>query len=168
MRRAPIVLAATAAGLAGTLGYKVSAPNESASVAAVSTVDTGTAAPSAAGSSTESSASSSGTTEQASSSTSTVTSDAISTIYGDLQLKVTISDGTITAVENVQLPANDHHSIEINNWAGAQLQQSALSHGDGQVDAVSGATYTANAYQQALQSALDQANTSTSQSSSTS
>lgn len=170
MRRAPIVLAATAAGLAGTLGYKTTTPSETAT-AAISQTDTGTAHATASGSEASSSAagsSGSSTQEQASASTTTVTSDAISTIYGGLQLKVTVENGKITAVENLALPANDHHSVEINSWAGPQLQQSALSHADGQVDAVSGATYTTTAYEQALQSALDKANTSSSQSSSTS
>lgn len=57
----------------------------------------------------------------------------------------------------MQLPGNDPRSVQINDFAGPQLQRSALSHADGTVDAVSGATFTGNGYAAALQSALDQA-----------
>jgi uncharacterized protein with FMN-binding domain len=182
MRRTPIVLAATVAGVAGTLGFKTQEPTAT-TTAAVSSTDTGTASAasgststgssSTGSSSTSGSSSSSGssTTEKASATSSastTVTSDVISTQYGNVELKVTVKDGKITAVENVQLPANDPHSVQINNSAGPILQESALSNADGTIDAVSGATYTANGYQQALQSALDKANSSASSSATTS
>lgn len=150
MRRAPIVLAATVAGLAGTLGFKTHAPQTTATAAVTSTA-TGSSSGSGSSSST------SRRTSTSSSSTATVTSDAIQTMYGDVQLKVTFERGKISAIENLALPSNDPHSVQIANWAGPQLQQSALQRADGQVDAVSGATYTSNGYAQALQSALDQA-----------
>jgi uncharacterized protein with FMN-binding domain len=81
----------------------------------------------------------------------------VATRYGNVQLKVTVSRGKITKIEAVQLPSGDPKSQEISGYAAPQLQQSALSKQDGTVDAVSGATYTSAGYQQALQSALDQA-----------
>jgi uncharacterized protein with FMN-binding domain len=89
-------------------------------------------------------------------------------MYGDVTLKVTFTNGKITAVENVALPANDPHSQGISAQVGSSLQQSALSHADGQVDAISGATYTSNGYAQALQAAIDQSGTASASSSSTS
>lgn len=177
MKRTPIVLAATVAGLAGTLGFKAQEPPTTAATA-VSSTDTGTASDasssSGTGSSTSSgsstgssgSTSSSSSTEQASSTgTKTVTTSA-ATQYGEVALKVTVTDGKVTAVENVALPANDPHSQQISAQVGGTLQQSALSHADGQVDAISGATYTSDGYAQALQAAVDQAGGSTSSSTS--
>lgn len=178
MKRAPIVLAATVAGLAGTLGFKAQAP-ETTAATAVSSTDTGTASGassssgtgsstsggSSTGSSGSSTSSSSSTQHASSTGTKTVTTSA-ATQYGDVTLKVTFTGGKITAVENVALPANDPHSQQISNQVGSTLQQSALSHADGQVDAVSGATFTSNGYAQALQAAIDQSGTSTTSSSS--
>jgi uncharacterized protein with FMN-binding domain len=147
IHRAPIVLSATALGLAATLGFNAHRTET-------------TTAPTAAVSSPATSSSSGSSSSGASSSTAaakTATGDAVSTPYGDVQLKVTVSGGRITAVEAVQLPANDPKSQQINSYAGPALQQSALSKQDGTVDAVSGATFTSNGYQQALQSALDKA-----------
>jgi uncharacterized protein with FMN-binding domain len=154
IRRAPIVLSATAVGLAATLGFNAHHP-EAAASASSSTPAAATkpaSAPSTSSSSTSSSSSSS--------SSKTVTSDAASTPYGDVQLKVTFANGKITKIETVSLPANDPKSQEINAYAGPQLTQSALSKQDGTVDAVSGATFTSDGYQTALQSALDKAGSS--------
>jgi uncharacterized protein with FMN-binding domain len=154
MKRAPIVLAATAAGLGATLGF--SAHSQAPTAVAVTT-----AAPST------STATSSSTSSSSSSATKSATGDAISTRYGPVQLKVTVSGGKITQVEAVQLPSSDPKSAEISNSAEPQLQQSALTKQSANVDAVSGATYTSDGYKTALQSALDKAGLTTATSSST-
>src|SRR4051812_46612599 len=154
MKRAPIVLAATALGLAATLGFTTRHAESSLTTAAVS-------APAAASSSSGSSSSSS-SSSSASSATKTVTSDAIATQYGNVQLKVTISGGKITKIEPVELPSNDPKSVQIGSYAEPLLTQSALAKQSADVDLVSGATYTSNGYQQALQSALDKAGFKTS------
>jgi uncharacterized protein with FMN-binding domain len=143
MKRAPVVLAATATGLAATLGFT---PHSRAPLATTTTSQP-------ASSSSRTSASSSTST----SSSKTATGSAISTRYGPVQLKVTVAGGKVTKIEAVQLPSQDPKSVEISNFAVPQLQQSALSKQDGTVDAVSGATYTSDGYQSALQSALDNA-----------
>ena len=94
MKRAPIVLAATAAGLAATLGFKAH-PKTATATTAVTTTSTTTSSSSSSGSS---------------SSTKTVTSDVASTRYGNVQLEVTISGGKITDVAAVQLPSSDPKS----------------------------------------------------------
>jgi uncharacterized protein with FMN-binding domain len=154
MRRAPIVLSATALGLAATLGFhprhaQTAVP--SATTAAASSPSSGSA-----GSGTTSS-SSSAKASTATSSAKTAIGDAVATQYGDIQLKVTVSGGKITNIEAVRLPSGDPRSQEISSFAEPQLRQSALSKQDGTVDAVSGATYTSGGYQSALQSALDRA-----------
>jgi uncharacterized protein with FMN-binding domain len=161
MKRAPIVLSATVLGLAATLGFTHHAePASTATTAALSApaASSGSSTASGTSSSSGSSSSSSGSSSSSSSSsTKTSTGDAIATQYGNVQLKVTVAGGKITKIEAVQLPGGDPKSSEISSYAEPQLQQSALSKQDGTVDAVSGATFTSNGYQAALQSALDQA-----------
>jgi uncharacterized protein with FMN-binding domain len=70
---------------------------------------------------------------------------------------VTVAGGKITDVQAIQLPSSDPKSAQISSYAEPQLRQSALTKQSGSIDAVSGATYTSNGYQSALQSALDQA-----------
>jgi uncharacterized protein with FMN-binding domain len=143
MKRAPIVLAATVAGVAATLGFQTRSQTPATTPAVVATT-----APST-------SSSSPGTS--ASSQSKTVTGDAVSTRYGPVQLKVTISSGKITDVQAVQLPSSDPKSSEISSFAVPQLRQSALTEQSASIDAVSGATYTSDGYKTALQSALDKA-----------
>lgn len=145
MTRAPLVLAATVAGMAATLGFHARSPaQQPATATAVAT--------------TSSASSGTGTARKASAADSTgTTGDAVDTQYGPVQLKVTVSGGKITSIEAVQLPQGDPKSSSISSYAAPLLQESALSRQDGQVDAVSGATYTSDGYATALQSALDKA-----------
>jgi uncharacterized protein with FMN-binding domain len=146
VKRAPIVLTATVAGLAATLGFNARSAHP-ASTRATAT----TAAPAT------SSASASSSSGSKAASPKTVTSDAVATQYGDVQLKVTVSNGKITEIEPVQLPSNDPKSVEIAGYAEPLLRQSALAKQSANVDVVSGATYTSEGYKAALQSALDKA-----------
>jgi uncharacterized protein with FMN-binding domain len=135
MRRSPIVLTATAAGLAAVLGFDAhqpSLPSASASASATPT-DTPTQ---------------SGTTR-------TATGDAVDTRYGAAQVRVTISGGKITNVEALQLQGNDPKSVQISSAAEPQLRASALAKQSAAIDAVSGATITSASYEASLQSALD-------------
>ena len=85
----------------------------------------------------------------------TATGDAVDTRYGPAQVKVTVKDGKITAVEAVELQADDPRSQMISNYAAPILQQEVLSSQTADVDTVSGATYTSASYLQSVQSALD-------------
>lgn len=87
----------------------------------------------------------------------TVTGDAVSTEYGDVQVEITVEDGAITAAEAVAYPTGDHHSEQINAYAVPQLEQETVDAGDADIDAVSGATITSDAYVESLQSAIDAA-----------
>jgi uncharacterized protein with FMN-binding domain len=150
MTRAPIVLSATVAGLAATLGFHARTPAASGPAITATTATT-KAAPTA-------------TTATAStaSATRTVTSAVEANQYGNVQLKVTIKGARITAVTAVQIPTGDPKSAEINAYAEPILQRSALTAQSASIDAVSGATYTSTGYKAALQSALAKANVSTS------
>jgi uncharacterized protein with FMN-binding domain len=84
----------------------------------------------------------------------------ITTPYGDVQVQITISNGHITDVQAPLLPSDRTRSVEINQAAGPILHDEALraaSAQPAQIDTVSGATYTSDAYVQSLQSAIDQA-----------
>jgi uncharacterized protein with FMN-binding domain len=87
----------------------------------------------------------------------TVTGSVVSTRYGDVQVQVTISGGTVTEVTALQLPGGDGHSARISNSVEPMLRSEALRAQSAQIDLVSGATYTSTAYRESLQSALDAA-----------
>ena len=77
--------------------------------------------------------------------------------YGDTQVKVIISHGRISDVQALQLPFDRQRSQEISQIAGPMLHDEALQAQSAQIDTISGATYTSDAYAQSLQSALDHA-----------
>jgi uncharacterized protein with FMN-binding domain len=77
--------------------------------------------------------------------------------FGDTQVKVTISGGRITDVQAVQLPFDRPRSAEISQYASPRLHDEVLQAQSAQIDSLSGATYTSDAYAQSVQSALDQA-----------
>jgi uncharacterized protein with FMN-binding domain len=84
----------------------------------------------------------------------------ITTRFGDVQVQITVSNGHITDVQAPLLPGDRVRSVEISQAAGPILQSEALqavSAKTAQIDTVSGATYTSDAYVQSLQSAIDQA-----------
>ena len=85
-----------------------------------------------------------------------VTGTAVSFRYGTVQVQVTVSGGAITDITTLQAPG-DGRSGQISQYAVPILQSEALSAKSAQIDLVSGATYTSEAYAQSLQSALDQA-----------
>ncbi len=94
----------------------------------------------------------------ASSSSGTFTGTAVDTRYGPVQVQVTVQGGKITAVEAIQYPSSDPHSMRVNQYAIPALVQEALQAQSAQVNTVSGATYTSEAFIQSLQSALTAAN----------
>jgi uncharacterized protein with FMN-binding domain len=77
------------------------------------------------------------------------------TMYGPVQVQVTISGKRITGVETLQHPSGDDRSIQIANDALPQLRSETLAAQSAQIDSVGGATYTSAGYQQSLQGALD-------------
>jgi uncharacterized protein with FMN-binding domain len=87
----------------------------------------------------------------------TYTGDLVSMRFGAVQVEVTIAGGTITDVTALQLPAGDHHSAGISEQAAPILREEALTAQSAEIDLLSGATYTSEAYAASLQSALDAA-----------
>jgi uncharacterized protein with FMN-binding domain len=144
MRRSPIVLAATVAGTAGVLAFHPHSP-----AVRTATASTRAATPAATATASPTSTSSSGGVSG------TATGDAVPTQYGDAQVRVTVRDGRIVALDALQLQGNDPRSVEISSSAAPILQQEVLSAQSTNVDAVSGASFTSASYLQSAQSALD-------------
>lgn len=88
--------------------------------------------------------------------TQTITGPAISYFFGTAQVEVTLVNGQITDVQAVQLP-NEGRSGWISQQVEPMLHDEVLSAQSGQINLISGATYTSQAYAQSLQAALDQA-----------
>lgn len=86
----------------------------------------------------------------------TATGSVVSTRFGDVQVEVTVSGGAITDVTSLQLPDSDNRSRSITSAAEPILGEEALTAQSANIDLLSGATYTSEAYAQSLQSALDQ------------
>lgn len=129
----------------------------------------GVGSPSAAGSATPSAAGSTGGAAAASAPAAptasaaglvdgTYTGAAASTRWGDVQVRVTVSGGVIADATALSLPDVDGHSRQLAARAEPILRSSVV--GSSSTDTLhmaSGATYTSRAYEQSLQSALDQA-----------
>ena len=77
--------------------------------------------------------------------------------WGTVQVKVVIQNGKITDVPFVQYPNERNRSIMINNYADPQLTSEAIQAQSANVDVVTGATDTSEAFIQSLSAALSQA-----------
>lgn len=77
--------------------------------------------------------------------------------YGFVQVRATISDGKLTSIDFLDYPQDRENSIEINDYAMPQLKRQAIQTQSAQVDGVSGATDTTQAFTESLGDALSQA-----------
>jgi len=77
--------------------------------------------------------------------------------YGYIQVQATISSGKITDVQFLQYPSDRSRSVAINTVAMPNLKQEAIQAQSANVDIVSGATDSSQAFIQSLSSALSQA-----------
>jgi uncharacterized protein with FMN-binding domain len=179
--RAPIVIASTVAGLVLVLSYNPrssslasthtatslattagggsSAPSGAATAATTSTGATSAAGPATGTGATGGGA---GTASTKAPAGTTVTGslediDENGRQFGQIQVTATVANGTVTKVGIAQLTPYDGRSQSIDDYAVPQLEQETLDAGSAQIDGVSGATYTSEAYVASLQSALDQA-----------
>lgn len=168
MRRVILAICATAVGLVLLLSFKthtqsgVTGASPAAALgnpapgndAAGPSASTSPSAPSSASPAASGSAKS-GTAGSAAAKT--VTGAAWPTIYGPVQVKITVAGGKITAATAVEYPLDTPRDQQINSYAIPQLNAEALAAGSAQIDTVSGATYTSQGYVGSLQSALDKA-----------
>lgn len=87
----------------------------------------------------------------------TITGPVIPTRYGDVQLRVTLTHGRISDITPLQLPVDRQRSAYISSVAAPILRDEALQAQSAQIDLLSGATYTSEAYAESIQAVLDQA-----------
>ena len=87
----------------------------------------------------------------------TYTGSSADAYYGNIQVQVSISGGKITDVQFLQSPGDNGTSRMINSQAMPLLKQEAIAAQSAQVDIVSGASDSSQAFQQSLASALQQA-----------
>lgn len=156
MRRIIVALGTTATGLVLLFSWPtswnrpVAAGGQTAALGGAGTTGTsqGTAATGA------SSSGSASTTPV----TSTVDGAVVQTSYGNVQVRLTVTDGNVTAAEAIAYPDRGGTDVQISNYAIPILSQEAVQAQSAKIDMVSGATFTSRGYIQSLQDALDQAN----------
>jgi uncharacterized protein with FMN-binding domain len=168
MRRIILAIVSTTAALVFLLTFKthnvssVTAPpaavgTPSASAGGGSGTSSGTGTSSGASPTPSSTPSGSGASGSGISSAKTVTGDAADTIYGPVQVQITVKNGKLTAANATMYPTETPRDAQINAFAIPQLEQETVAAGNANIDAVSGATYTSNGYITSLQSALSKA-----------
>ncbi|WP_177172775.1 FMN-binding protein [Demequina mangrovi] len=80
--------------------------------------------------------------------------EAISSRYGVFQAEITVEGGTITAIDWLQSGESDHHSQQINDYAMPVLEDAILEAQSVDVGYVSGASFTSEAVEDAIYSAM--------------
>ncbi len=87
----------------------------------------------------------------------TYVGSAANAYYGNVQVSVSISGGRITDVKFLQYPNTHPTSVYINSQAIPYLKQETIQSQNANVQIISGATFTSEAFIQSLQSALSKA-----------
>jgi len=87
----------------------------------------------------------------------TYTGSVADAFYGNLQVQAVISGGRITDVIFLQYPNDNSTSQYVNSQADPMLKQEAIQAQSAQVDIISGASASSQAFQQSLADALAQA-----------
>ena len=168
MRRVILAICATAVGLVLLLSFKSHTQSAAAGApaAALGTPSPGTPSPGTGaagtgpagrGSATAAASASSRAGTAAGGAAKTVTGAAWPTIYGPVQVRITVSGGKLTAVTATEYPTGTPRDMQINAFAIPELNAEALAAGNAHIDTVSGATYTTQGYLGSLQNALDRA-----------
>jgi len=170
MKRAPLfVFAGTVAGLAGILSFHTHPPASGLSaLPAAGKSATGNSAAGAANRSTSGSRSGSAHSRartsrkssrsgsgSASSALQSATGSTVQYGYGALAVKVTARGGRIVNVTVPYIQTAEPYSQQLASQAIPTLRSEVLAAQNANIQGVSGATYTSQAYAQSLQSALD-------------
>jgi FMN-binding domain len=156
MRRITLTIVSTVAGLVLLFSYRTSTSGPAGGSTAAPAGIVGPAAPGAAGTAAAPPGPGGSSATTSGSGSLTVNGSAVDDGYGVVQVQAKISGGKIIDVTTLSLP-QDGHSRRINSVAVPQLRQEVLSAQSANIDTVSGATLTSEAYAQSLQAALDAA-----------
>ena len=138
-------------------------PVASAATGTTGTGTTGTGTTGTEASGTEDSTSSSGssgtgTTGASAKAVGTYPGSVVQTRFGSVQVQITVQAGRITDVTALQLTDAERKSVQISNQAAPLLRDEVLQSQSADVQTISGATVTSDAYLSSLQAALDAAN----------
>jgi uncharacterized protein with FMN-binding domain len=156
MKRAVTAIVATVAGLFWVLTFKVT-PHHAA-VAAEPTPTPSTAGNQALPTPSASTAASTPSpTPTTGVSNGTFTGADVPTIYGDVQVRIVVAGGRMTDVRALRLPSDRARSAEISQYSEPVLRSEAIQAQSANVDVVSGATFTSEAYAESMSAALQQA-----------
>jgi uncharacterized protein with FMN-binding domain len=149
MRRVPAAAASAAAGLAAIVSlHAMRAPATLVTLPGTTTLPTtkpggtGPAGPTTS------------TTQPAPGSSTTVVGSLVQYGYGELSVKVTASGSRIVDVSVVNLQTAESYSQQLAQQVIPMLRGEVISAQSAQINGISGATYTSQAYAQSLQSAL--------------
>lgn len=158
MKRALIVTGITIAGLAVIAGYRVS-PHSLGAVAAVPPTPSPSppSTPSPGAPAATPSASPSLSPSPVAAVGGSFTGSDFPNRFGDVVVRVIVTNGHITDVQSVQLPSDRARSAYISEVAGPMLRSEVLQAQSANIDIISGATYTSQSYAQSVESALHQA-----------
>lgn len=171
MRRAPLVIAGTAAGIAGVLAFPVhhpvvavsglNAPDAAGSGGTAAALASAGTAPSPTGSPTSpataaapGSVSAPSSSSVAAAATRSATGEMESYQFGRLAIKVTVDGDKITAASVATLNVYDNRSASIDQYAVPQLEQQVVAADSANISGVSGATFTTQAFEESVASAL--------------
>ncbi|MGW0522599.1 FMN-binding protein [Crossiella sp. NPDC003009] len=155
MRRVVPALLLTVVGLIPLWRFEAT-PHESTAVLAdpgtpdPGATDPGAADPGAAGSGTPPPGATSTPDGSGQSATTSATGSTEATSYGSVQVQVTFTGDRITEVRTLRAPTSTR-----TQGALPRLRQSALTAQSADIDTVSGATQTSQAYARSLQAAID-------------
>jgi uncharacterized protein with FMN-binding domain len=161
MRRVILAICATAVGLVLLLSFKTHTQTAAPGASPAAALGSPSPGPSGTTASTGTASTAGGTTSQTAPASTgaakTFTGAAWPTIYGPVQVRVTVKAGKLSAVTAVEYPTDTPRDYQINTFAVPQLNAEALAAGSAKIDTVSGATYTSGGYVGSLQNALDKA-----------
>jgi uncharacterized protein with FMN-binding domain len=160
-KRGAITTLLTAIGVALLINFKTPSQQGLAAFGAHTAVATGQPSTTSGTSASTGPTPSSGTTatdtpQPTAAASKTYTGPAINYYFGTAQVQVTIANGQISSVVALQLP-NEGQSAWISQQVEPMLRSEVLSVQSANIDLISGATYTSQAYIQSLQGALDKA-----------
>ncbi len=178
MRKSPVVIAATVAGMAGVLGFHTTTTTVSVSIpgstssSATGSAGTGSARSTArpAKSGTGSSGTGSSGTGSSSAPSTTVPHHATATTtgavrsavgpveqygYGQLAVRVTVTGRKITNVSLASIQVAESYSASLAQQVIPMLRSEVLNAQSANINGISGASYTVAAYAASLQAALN-------------
>ncbi|HEY2764714.1 MAG TPA: FMN-binding protein [Pseudonocardiaceae bacterium] len=155
MKRVCAVLALTIAGLIPLLRYQPSTSAQAGTtVHASAPAQAGAAVSPQVGTATPATSSTPAPSIPAPSRQKTVDGSTVDTEFGPYQVQVVFTGNTITGVQLITEPS-DRHSRRIADNAAPTLREETLQAQSANIDTVSGATATSEAYAQSLQAAID-------------